>query len=66
MKIMDYERLLCTVICFCASESDREANSLVVAKEMHAKGMKRGPQSIKSHFHDENPLGTVVNENSGL
>ena len=65
MKIMDYERLLCTVICFCASEWVREANSIVVAKEMRAKKMNRGPQRIRSHFHDENPLGTFVNENSG-
>ena len=65
MKIMDYERLLCTVICFCASESVREAKSIVVAKEIRAEGIKRGPQNIRSHFQDENPLGTVVNENSG-
>ena len=66
MKIMGYERILCTVICFCASEWVWEANSIAIAKEMHAEGIKRGPQSIRCHVHDEKPLGTVENKNSGF
>ena len=59
MKIMDYERLICTVIHFLATTSVRKAKTAVPTGEIRAELIYWGSKSIRFHFHGENTLGTV-------